>query len=125
MRTSKIPKWPSWSGKVYPSASGFGCSRQLPLNKIFDPSTPSMIKVDDGEKKKKEKRKETRLRSKVLSLEKNLKINLSLNKFWVQKKWSKKYCVGKKFWVKEILGPKKFGTVKILCPEHILGQNKF
>ena len=43
-----------------------GRSRQLSLNKFFDPSTPSMRKVDDGEekekrKKKKEKRKEKRM----------------------------------------------------------------
>jgi len=30
----------------------FGRSRQLSLNKFFDPSTPSMRKVDDGEEKK-------------------------------------------------------------------------
>ena len=35
-----------------------GRSRQLSLNKVFDPSTPSMRKVDDGEKKRKEKKKE-------------------------------------------------------------------
>ena len=34
-----------------------GCSRQLLLNKLFDPSTPSMRKVDDGEEKKKKKEK--------------------------------------------------------------------
>ena len=34
-----------------------GRSRQLSLNKFFDPSTPSMRKVDDGEEKEKEKRK--------------------------------------------------------------------
>ena len=28
------------------------------LNKFFDPSTPSMRKVDDGEEKRKDKRKE-------------------------------------------------------------------
>ena len=39
------PKWPTGSGK------------QLSLNKFFDPSTPSMRKVDDGEEEKKEKRK--------------------------------------------------------------------
>ena len=32
-----------------------GVSRQLSLNMLFDPSTPSMRKVDDGEGKKKEK----------------------------------------------------------------------
>ena len=32
----------------------FGRSGQLSLNKFFDTSTPSMRKVDDGEKKKKE-----------------------------------------------------------------------
>ena len=30
----------------------FGHSKQLSQNKFFDPSTPSMIKVDNGEKKK-------------------------------------------------------------------------
>ena len=46
-----------WEG-VYPLV--LGCSRQLSLNKFLDPSTPSMRKVDDGEKKKekKEKKKE-------------------------------------------------------------------
>ena len=37
-----------WKG-VYPKV--FGHSKQLSLNKFFDPSTPSMRKVDDGEKK--------------------------------------------------------------------------
>ena len=36
----------------------FGCSRQLFLNKFFDPSTPSMRKVDDGEKEEEEKTNE-------------------------------------------------------------------
>jgi len=31
-----------------------GRSRQLSLNKFFDPSAPSMRKVDDGKKEKKE-----------------------------------------------------------------------
>ena len=31
---------------------------QLSLNKFFDPSAPSMRKVDDGEEKRKEKKKE-------------------------------------------------------------------
>ena len=35
----------------------FGRSKQLLLNKFFDPSTSSMRKVDDGEKKKKKKEK--------------------------------------------------------------------
>ena len=35
-----------------------GHSKQLLLNKFFDPSTPSMRKVDDGEKRKKRKEKE-------------------------------------------------------------------
>ena len=39
-----------WKG-VYPQV--LGRSRQLSLNKFFDPSAPSMRKVDDGEKKKK------------------------------------------------------------------------
>ena len=45
-----------WKG-AYPSV--FGHSKQLSLNKFFDPSTPSMRKGRDGEKKtgeKKEKR---------------------------------------------------------------------
>ena len=36
---------------------GLGRSRQLSLNKFFDPSTPSMRKVDDGEKRKKKEEK--------------------------------------------------------------------
>ena len=43
-----------WKG-VYPLV--LGRSRQLSLNKFFDPSTPSMRKVDGG-KRKKEKEKE-------------------------------------------------------------------
>ena len=43
-----------WKG-VYPQV--LGRSRQLSLNKFFDPSTPSMRKVDDGEKKEKKKEK--------------------------------------------------------------------
>ena len=38
---------------VYPS--GFGHSKQLSLNKFFDPRTPSMRKVDKTEKKQGEK----------------------------------------------------------------------
>ena len=38
-----------WKG-VYPYV--FGHSKQLSLNKFFDPSTPSMRKGRDGEKKK-------------------------------------------------------------------------
>ena len=34
----------------------FGRSRQLLLNKFFDPSTPSMRKGRDGEKSEKEKK---------------------------------------------------------------------
>ena len=37
-----------WKG-VYRKV--FGCSCQLSLNMIFDPSTPSMREVNDGEKK--------------------------------------------------------------------------
>ena len=52
------PKWPPggpkmaegvWKG-VYPQV--FGYSKQLSLNKFFDPSIPSMRKGRDGEKKK-------------------------------------------------------------------------
>ena len=42
----------AWKG-VYPYI--FGLFHQLSLNKFFDPCTPSMRKVDDGEKKKKKK----------------------------------------------------------------------
>ena len=42
-----------WKG-VYNKV--FGRSRQLSLNKFLDPSTPSLRKVDNGEKKEKEKR---------------------------------------------------------------------
>ena len=34
-----------------------GRSHQLSLNKFLDPSTPSMRKVDDGEKKRKKRKK--------------------------------------------------------------------
>jgi len=53
------PKWPPagpkmadgvWKG-VHPSALGH--SKQLSLNRFFDLRTPSMRKVDDGEKRKK------------------------------------------------------------------------
>ena len=48
------PKWPPGGPKM---ADGvFGRSKQLLLNKFFDPSTPSMRKVDDGEKKRKKKK---------------------------------------------------------------------
>ena len=39
-----------WKG-VYPLV--LGRSRQLSLNKFFDPSAPSMRKLDDGKRKKK------------------------------------------------------------------------
>ena len=45
-----------WKG-VHPYV--FGRSKQLSLNKFFDPSTPSMRKVDDGEKNKKKKKRMT------------------------------------------------------------------
>ena len=54
-----------WKG-VYPQV--FGPSKQLSLNKFFDPSTPSMRKVDDGEEKKeKKKRKKKRENNDVYS----------------------------------------------------------
>merc|ERR1711954_296698 len=46
------PKWQRGSGKV------FGRSKQLLLNKFFDPSTPSMRKGRD-EKKREKKREKT------------------------------------------------------------------
>ena len=39
---------------VYPEV--FGHSKQLSLNKFFDPSTPSMTKVDEGEEKKRKEK---------------------------------------------------------------------
>ena len=45
---------------VYPQV--LGRSRQLSLNKFFDPSTPSMRKVDDGEEKEKKEKEEKRKR---------------------------------------------------------------
>ena len=39
-----------------------GRSNQLSLNNIFDPSIPSMRKVDDGEKKRKKKEKKRKER---------------------------------------------------------------
>ena len=50
--------------RVYPQV--LGRSRQLSLNKFFDPSTPSMRKVDDGKRKEKEKRKEKK-RKKIMT----------------------------------------------------------
>ena len=44
-----------WKG-FYPQVFGHPC--QLFLNEFFDQSTPSMRKVDDGEKEKKKKKKE-------------------------------------------------------------------
>ena len=46
-----------WKG-VYPQV--LGRSRQLSLNMFLDPSTPSMRKIDDGEKREK-KKKEKRM----------------------------------------------------------------
>ena len=56
-----------WKG-VYPYV--LGRSRQLSLNKFFDPSpsAPSMRKVNDGEKKKKKKKKEKRKKKRVAFL---------------------------------------------------------
>ena len=61
-----------WKG-VYPQV--FGRSKQLSLNKFFDPSTPSMRKGRDGEKKtgktgekkKKEKKKKEKENNDVYS----------------------------------------------------------
>ena len=44
-----------WKG-VQPEVIGH--FKQLSLNKFFDPSTPSMRKVDDWKRKKKRKEKE-------------------------------------------------------------------
>ena len=51
-----------WKG-VYPSV--FGRSRQLSLNKFFDPSTPSMRKGRDGKRKKKRKEKKKKKRKEL------------------------------------------------------------
>ena len=48
-----------WKG-VYPKVLGH--SKQLSLNKFFDLSTPSMRKVDDGEKKNERKKKKKKER---------------------------------------------------------------
>ena len=50
-----------WKG-VYPQV--FGRSKQLSLNKFFDPSTPSMRKGRDGEKKTKFNRTKKHLKAK-------------------------------------------------------------
>ena len=47
------PKWPPGGPKMGDSV--WRC-RQLSLNKFFDPSTPSMRKVGDGEKKQEKKK---------------------------------------------------------------------
>ena len=47
---------------VYPQV--FGHFKQLSLNKFFDPSTPSMRKVDDGEKKRKKKKRKEKKKEK-------------------------------------------------------------
>ena len=56
MRPSKIqnghqggPRWPTGSGK----GSNPRLFEPLSLNKFLDPSTPSMRKINDGEKEKK------------------------------------------------------------------------
>ena len=43
-------------------ALGFGRIRPLVLNKFFDPDTPSMRKVSNGEKKEKCEEKESNVR---------------------------------------------------------------
>ena len=54
-----------WKG-VYPKV--FGRSKQLSLNKFFDPSTPSMRKGRDGGKEKKKKKKEREKKEKRLMI---------------------------------------------------------
>ena len=50
MRTSKIQNGRHWAPKWQTgSRKGLGHSRQLLFNTFFDPSTPCMRKVDDGE----------------------------------------------------------------------------
>ena len=43
-------------------------SEQLSLNKFFDPSTPSIRKIDDGEKKKKERKKKEKKKKITLEI---------------------------------------------------------
>ena len=52
-----------WKG-VYPQV--FGRSKQLSLNKFFDPSTPSMRKGRNGEEKKNGKKKK-KIRMKIVA----------------------------------------------------------
>ena len=47
-----------WGGRFVSNTS---------LNKFFDPSTPSMRKVDDGEGKKKNKRKKRKKKKKIMT----------------------------------------------------------
>ena len=56
----RAPKWPTWSG-AYTEVCG--CSKQLLLNKFFDPSTPSFRRGRDRKTRKtggakKEKKKD-------------------------------------------------------------------
>ena len=53
-----------WKG-VYPKF--FGHSKQLSQNKFFDPRTPSMRNVDDGEEKKEKKKEKKRKRKKIMT----------------------------------------------------------
>ena len=53
-----------WKG-VYPQV--FGRFRQLSLNKFFDPSTPSMRKVEGREEKKEKKEKKKKENNDVYS----------------------------------------------------------
>ena len=72
MTTSKIqngclgaPKWPTGSGKG--SIPRFwAASAYFLLSKFLDPSTPSMRKVDDGEKKEKKKEKKEKREKNVV-----------------------------------------------------------
>ena len=45
-----------------PAGKVFGCSKQLLLNKFFDPSTPSIRKGNSGERMKKTKKMEEKKR---------------------------------------------------------------
>ena len=52
-----------WKG-VFPYPLVFGHSKQLLQNKFFDPSTPSMRKGRDGEKKNRKKKREKKKKKK-------------------------------------------------------------
>ena len=65
----------------------------------------------------------TRLKSKVFNLERLLRKIVAVNKFWVQKKWSKKFWVWNILRLK-ILGQQNLGSCKNFMPQILLCQKK-